>query len=96
MVHKIWIFKEKHVFILYYFVLIKAGKGLSEEGLRITDNYVSACLHTSYVSATLKSFVEMTKFILSQLDSPGLFLLSERISQDPRKLFWGREVATQI
>ena len=28
MVHKIWIFKEKHVFILYYFVLIKAGKGL--------------------------------------------------------------------
>ena len=29
MVHKIWIFKEKHVLILYYFVLIKAGKGLT-------------------------------------------------------------------
>ncbi len=30
MVHKIWIFKEKHVLILYYFVLIKAGKGLTQ------------------------------------------------------------------
>ena len=28
-VHEIWIFKEKCVFILYFLVLIKAGKGLN-------------------------------------------------------------------
>ncbi len=52
---------------------------------------ISACLHTSYVSSTVKSFVEMTKVLLSQPDSPGLFLLSERISQDPLENYFGMQ-----
>ena len=52
MVHKIWIFKEKHVFILYYFVLIKAGKGLnmSQNKLNIAKYGQTHC--QSYVKPT--------------------------------------------
>ena len=37
------------------------------------------------------SFVEMAKFLLSQ--QKGLFLLSERLNQDPLKSFFGKQRA---
>lgn len=39
----------------------------------------------------VKSFVEMTKYLLSQTGSEGLFLLSERISQDPLENYFGKQ-----
>ena len=39
---------------------------------------------------TVKSFVEMTRFLLSKPDSDGLFLLSERVTQDPLENYFGR------
>lgn len=41
----------------------------------------------------MKSFVEMTRFLLSQPGSEGLFLLSERISQDPLENYFGKQRA---
>ena len=39
------------------------------------------------------SFVEMTKYLLSQPDSKGLFLLSERITQDAVENYFGKQQA---
>ena len=39
------------------------------------------------------SFVEMTKYLLSQPDSKGLFLLSERITQDAVENYFGKQRA---
>ena len=41
----------------------------------------------------MKSFVEMTRYLLSQPNSDGLFLLSERISQDPIENYFGKQRA---
>ncbi len=37
--------------------------------------------------------MELTKFLLSQPDSDGLFVLSERISQDPLENYFGKQRA---
>lgn len=44
-------------------------------------------------SSTVKSFVELTRYLLSQPGSEGLFLLSERISQDPLENYFGKQRA---
>ena len=41
----------------------------------------------------VKSFIEMTKYMLSQLGSVGLFLLSEHVSQDPLENYFGKQRA---
>ena len=41
----------------------------------------------------MKSFVEMTKFLLSECKEDKLFLLSERISQDPLENYFGKQRA---
>ncbi len=48
-------------------------------------------MHTAFFS--VKSFVELTKFLLSQPDPDGLFLLSERFSQDPLENYFGKQRA---
>ena len=40
---------------------------------------------------TVKSFVAMTKELLSQPGSEDLFLLSERFSQDPLENYFGKQ-----
>ena len=42
--------------------------------------------------STVKSFVEMTKFLLSE-DNGAVFLLSERLSQDPLENYFGQQRA---
>ena len=39
------------------------------------------------------SFVEMTKYLLSQSDDGDLFVLSERVSQDPLENYFGQQRA---
>ncbi len=39
----------------------------------------------------VQSFVEMTRFLLSQPDGQGNFFLSERISQDPLENYFGKQ-----
>ena len=41
----------------------------------------------------MNSFVEMTRYLLSQPDSKDLFLLSERVSQDPLENYFGKQRA---
>ena len=41
----------------------------------------------------MKSFVEMTKFLLSECKEDKLFFLSERISQDPLENYFGKQRA---
>ena len=41
----------------------------------------------------MKSFVEMTRFLLSENSESNLFLLSERISQDPLENYFGKQRA---
>ena len=41
----------------------------------------------------MNSFVEMTRYLLLQPDSEGLFLLSERVSQDPLENYFGKQRA---
>ena len=45
------------------------------------------------VYPTVKSFVEMTRYLFSQPNSEGLFFLSERISQDPLENYFGKQRA---
>lgn len=40
---------------------------------------------------TVKSFVEMARYLLSQPGAEGLFLLSERITQDPLENYFGKQ-----
>ena len=44
----------------------------------------------------VRSFVEMTRYLLSQPNSDGLFLLSERISQDPIENYFGKQRAHEV
>ena len=50
-----------------------------------------------YFSFEVKSFVEMARYLLARHDStdsdPDLFLLSERISQDPIENYFGQQRA---
>ena len=39
----------------------------------------------------VRSFVEMTKFLLSQENSQNLYFLSERLSQDPLENYFGKQ-----
>lgn len=41
----------------------------------------------------MKSFVEMTKFLLAQSGGDELFLLSERFCQDPLENYFGKQRA---
>lgn len=51
--------------------------------------------HSFYCSCifllAVKSFVEMSKFLLSQPGGQDLFFLSERISQDPLEKYFGKQ-----
>ena len=62
----------------------------TREGLRITGWLVLP--YTTYLvnfcTYTVKSFVEMAKYLLSS--DTDLFLLSERISQDPLENYFGQ------
>ena len=52
---------------------------------------VHAFTQVMFLLHAVKSFVEMTRFLLSQPGSPSLFLLSERISQDPLANYFGMQ-----
>ena len=39
----------------------------------------------------VKSFIEMTKYLLSLPGSDGMYFLSERISQDPLENYFGKQ-----
>ena len=65
------------------------------EGLRVTGKimHIMFELHCVLILTVyffvVTSFVEMAKFLLSN-GSPGFFLLSERVSQDPLENFFGQ------
>ncbi len=46
-------------------------------------------LNRVFIFLLVYSFVEMAKFLLSQ--QKGLFLLSERLNQDPLESFFGKQ-----
>lgn len=61
--------------------------------------YTAYTLLTCYVTVsntnnfvTVKSFIEMTKYLLPEKES-NLFLLSEKVSQDPIENYFGRQRA---
>ena len=70
----------------------------TQEGLKITGKtfvvtYPIALtvskMQSHYLSHAVKSFVEVTRYLLSQ---PGVkFILSERFCQDPLECFFGRQ-----
>ena len=63
------------------------------EGLQITGNGDYNNLHDyCFLFLIVKSFVEMAKYLLSDA-SAKLFLLSERISQDPLENYFGQQRA---
>ena len=49
--------------------------------------------YTTYLCFAVKSFVEMTRHLLSQPGGGSLFFLSERISQDPLENYFGQQRA---
>ena len=52
------------------------------------------CTDYQYLTySSVKSFVEMTKYLLSQSGGDELFLLSERFSQDPLENYFGKQRA---
>ena len=67
------------------------------EGLRMTGTSIKSILlfgpfcSSSSHHFVVYSFVELSKFLLSQKE--GLFLLSERLNQDPLESFFGQQRA---
>ena len=57
---------------------------------RIAPKYLMIHAGCNFPS-TVKSFVEMTKFLLSQPGVQGLFFLSARISQDLLENYFGKQ-----
>lgn len=54
---------------------------------------LSCDYYSCIINFTVKSFVEMTRYLLKLPDSEGIFLLIERISQDPLENFFGMQRA---
>ena len=44
-------------------------------------------------TCTVESFVELAKFLLDKYRKDGLFLLSERLTQDPLENYFGQQRA---
>ncbi len=64
----VWIFKEKLVFVLYFFVLIKTGKGLISITVLIIPCWV-VVINTSS-QATPSPMKELVHFALTAVHSP--------------------------
>ena len=63
------------------------------EGLRITGLFCVniSSTYSQFVHLLVNSFIEMSQFLLSK--SEGLFLLSERVSQDSLENYFGKQRA---
>lgn len=61
------------------------------EGIRITSNFIIIINRLTEFIFLATSFIEMTKYLLAQ--GNDLFLLSERISQDPLENYFGQQRA---
>lgn len=66
------------------------------EGIHITglcDIMHIACLFNSYyfINLQVKSFVELSKYLLSQPFMEGKYILSEHFSQDPLENYFGQQ-----
>lgn len=67
------------------------------EDLTITGK-ICICIHRNtkvifFIYFTVKSFVEVTRYLTTLPDTTGQYFLSERISQDPLENYFGRVCA---